>query len=151
MQAIGILFGIIMLVSVFIPWETYIGQEYMWLTRISTFLGIDNRSFDRLFNLDFLPIAATLFFILGISLAKKHITWKITALVASLIGFAIGTYNILKCLFISRETDYVPGVGLWIFAIVSLLALALSILILIKKGWLEKKLFQKLFDEENKS
>jgi len=149
MRALGILFGIIIIVSVFLPWETYIGKDYMFLIRMSTFLGIDNRSFDLLFHLDFLPIALTLVFILSISLANKHITWRISALVCSLIIFVIGTYNILHYLFIGKEKDYIPGDGLWIFAIVCLFALVLSILLLTKKNLLDKKLFQKLFDAES--
>ena len=148
MKAIGILFGIIMLISVFLPWEAYVGQDYMFLLRVSRFFGIHTKSFDRLFNLDFLPIVTTLVFMLSVLLSQKHLTWKIFALLGSLIGFVVGTYNIFYYYFISERTDYIPGDGLWIFATLSLLALVLSILILTKKYLLKYKLFQKLFVSE---
>ncbi|MDQ7816626.1 MAG: hypothetical protein RDU14_06325 [Melioribacteraceae bacterium] len=149
MIGLGIFFGLTMLVSVFISWETYVGQDNMWLTRISEFLGIDNSSFDMLLGLHFLPIACTLIFILGISLAMKHTAFRIMALVASIICFVIGAYNILYYLVISVEVNYKPGGGLWLFAIASLCSLIVSILIVFKKSLLEKKPFSKLMDQPN--
>jgi len=140
MQAIGILFGIASLVSVFLPWEHYIGSSSVFAVAISSFLGIENKSLDRLFGLDFLPITGTLIFILGFSLAKKHLAWRIIALFGSLVCTIIGIYNILFYIFSPKIPNYQPGYGLWIFAIANLLALVLSIMILNKKELLEKKL-----------
>lgn len=149
MIGLGILFGIISIVSVFIQWETYVGEETMWLTRISGFLGIDNNSFDLLFGLHFLPIACTLIFIIGISLAKKHVAFRVTAIAASLICFVIGAYNIMYYLVLNAEVYYIPGGGLWLFTSASLLSLIVSALIVIKKSLLEKKLFSKIMDQAN--
>jgi hypothetical protein len=149
MIGLGIFFGITMLVSVFISWETYVGQNNMWLTRISEFFGISNNSFDMLFGLHFLPIGCTLIFILGISLAKRHTAFRITALATSLLCFVIGLYNILFYLVISAEVNYIPGGGLWLFTSASLLSLIVSALIVFKKSLLEKKLFGKLMDQQN--
>ncbi len=141
MKAIGILFGIIMIVSVFIPWEIYTGQENLFLTRISYFLGIKNYAFDSL------SILCTLLFIVSISLANKHITWRILTLIFSLICAFTSIHSLLLYNFLGKEPNYVAGTGLWLFSIASLLALILSILILLKKNLLEKK----LFDPEVKS
>ena len=144
MQAIGIISGIIMVISAFLPWETYVGEDSVWLIRISYFLGIQNNSFDSLLRLEFLPLAATLLLMLSFSLVKKHVTWKITALLTSLICLVIGTYDILH--FYLSWFERVPGVGLWIFTILALLCFVLSLLAITKKQLLEKKLFTKIFD-----
>lgn len=149
MIGLGIFFGLTMLVSVFIQWETYVGEDTMWLTRISEFLGIENSSFDMLFGLHFLPIVCALIFIIGISLAKRHTAFRITALATSLICFVIGVYNILFYLVISAEVNYIPGGGLWLFTSASLLSLIVSALIVLNKNLLEKKLFSKLMDQPN--
>lgn len=149
MIGLGVLFGIVSIVSVFIQWETYVGQDNMWLTRMSEFFGINNNSFDLLFGLHFLPIACTLIFILGISLSKKHIAFRITALAASLLCFVIGLYNILHYLVISVDVNYISGGGLWLFTSAGLLSLIVSALIVFKKSLLEKKLFSKLMDHPN--
>lgn len=149
MIGLGIFFGLTMLVSVFIQWETYVGEDTMWLTRISEFLGIENSSFDMLFGLHFLPIVCALIFIIGISLAKRHTAFRITALATSLICFVIGVYNILFYLVISAEVNYIPGGGLWLFTSASLLSLIVSALIVFNKNLLEKKLFSKLMDQPN--
>lgn len=144
MIGLGIFFGLTMLVSVFLPWETYTGEDYAWTIRFSEFFGIHNSSFDNLFGLDFLPILCALIFIIGISLAKKHTSWRVLALIGSFICFAIGIYNVF-----TPEISYVPGFGLWLFAITGLLTFVISILILINKNLLEKKLFGKLMDQTN--
>ncbi|HOI29194.1 MAG TPA: hypothetical protein PLZ15_05470 [Melioribacteraceae bacterium] len=149
MIGLGIFFGLTMLVSVFIQWETYVGEDTMWLTRISEFLGIENSSFDMLFGLHFLPIVCALIFIIGISLAKRHTAFRITALATSLLCFVIGVYNILFYLVISAEVNYIPGGGLWLFTSASLLSLIVSALIVFNKNLLEKKLFSKLMDQPN--
>lgn len=149
MIGLGILFGLVSIISVFIQWETYVGEDTMWLTRISEFLGIENSSFDMLFGLHFLPIVCTLIFIIGISLAKRHVVFRITAFAASLICFVIGAYNILFYLVISAEVNYIPGGGLWLFTSASLLSLIVSALIVFNKSLLEKKLFSKLMDQPN--
>ena len=92
MQFMGIMCGIASLISVFLPWERF------YIYPVSYFLGIENRSFDRVFGLDFLPIACTLIFILGFSLAKKHIAWRIIALFGSLVCAIIGVYNFVCCI-----------------------------------------------------
>ena len=118
---LGVLFGIVMLASVFVPWD-----PNTVLIRISFFLGIQNYSFDRLFGVDFLPILGTIFFILAIVLSRKHIAWRICALCTSSIVFVIASYTFIEY--------WAPGVGLWIFAITSILAVALSILLISKKN-----------------
>lgn len=149
MIGLGVLFGIVSIVSVFIQWETYVGQDNMWLTRISDFLGIDNSSFDMLLGLHFLPIACTLIFILGIALARKHTAFRIAALTSSMICFVIGLYNVLYYLVINVDVNYIPGGGLWLFTSASLLSLIVSALIVFKKSLLEKKIFSKLMDQPN--
>jgi hypothetical protein len=146
MIGLGVFFGFTMLVSVFLSWETYIGQENFFLIRTSEFLGVDNNSFDLLFGLHFFPILGTLLFIVFISLAKKNKSFGIIALVVSLICFVIGAYNIFETL--TSEDMYNPGLGLWLYTIASLITLVISILITIKRDLLEKNLFGKLFDAE---
>ena len=139
MQFAGIMCGIASLISVFLHWERYIGPNSVYPAPISYFLGIENRSIDRVFGLDFLPIACTLIFILGFSLAKKHIAWRIIAFFGSLVCTITGGYSFLFYMLSDKVREYRPGLGLRIFAASSLLALVLSILILIKKRSIGKE------------
>jgi len=137
MQAVGIIFGIASIVSIFLPWEHYVGQDSLYASRVSSFLGSVNQSFDYLFHLDFLPAVGALAILLGFSLAKKHMVWRILALIGALVGALIGIQNVL--FYLQREPYFQPGIGLWIFAVVNVFALVLSILILANRDLLEKK------------
>jgi len=98
MIAIGFLLGALSIVSVFLPWEVYVGNQQFYLARINEFMGITNNSYDNLFGVDFLPILCTLLFMLCFCLAKIHASFRILALASSLVSFAIGAYNIVSTL-----------------------------------------------------
>ena len=129
MQAIGILVGLLMGVSFFLKWEAVI--EGLGAVKINHFLGIQNNAFFSLFGrrVDFVPIVLALALILAMALAKSK-PWRMIALVVALLCLAIAARDIRH---IMPLDNLKPGLGLWLFAAASLLAVIAAVALVVRK------------------
>jgi hypothetical protein len=129
MQFLGILMGLVMVVSFFLKWEAV--REGLGAISINSFLGIENYAYFWILGhrLDFLPIVLALVLILAMVLAKYK-PWKYVALLAGLLSLAVAARNIRHLL---PKDNLKPGLGLWLFAAASALAVIAAIFILLKK------------------
>jgi len=127
MQFIGILMGLLMLVSVFFKWQVVSGGP----ERVSHFLGLQHNAFFGFLGhrANALPIVLALVLIVAMALAKSK-PWKFVAFLASLFALGVAVRDIRHLMPLENVK---AGVGLWIFAAASALAVIAAILILLKK------------------
>jgi len=127
MQFIGILMGLVMLVSVFLKWQVVSsGPE-----RVSHFLGLQHNAFFAVFGhrANALPIVLAVVLIVALVLAKSKL-WKFLAFLAALASLGVAARDIRHLMPLENVK---AGLGLWVFAAASALALLTAILLLLKK------------------
>lgn len=132
MQALGICMGFVMIISVFFHWEAVI--EGLGAIQVNTFLGIDNYAFFSPLGhqMGFIPIILALILILAMALAKSKL-WRIISLVVALLCLLVSIYDVFQILRFMPEQNIKPGLGLWIFALASLLAIIAAAAMLFRK------------------
>jgi hypothetical protein len=130
MQILGILMGLIMAGSFFLSWQAV--TNGMALAQAGTFLGIKTNVFFSFLGreLDFLPIVLTLILILAMALGKQKL-WKIVGLLSAFLCLAAAARDIRRLL---PQDSLKPGIGLWIFAVASFVALVVAVLLLTGKS-----------------
>jgi len=132
MKAVGVLLSLLMLAAAFLRWETYVGAQPTYLVPINYFLGIRHYAFDSLVGFGSLPILAALVFGIGIALAGRHVAWNALAIGGSLAAALSGDYTLIRGLM-QPIPNYVPGPGLWLFALSATAAFVLSVVLLFRQ------------------